>query len=141
VIRSTDAAPAHRETAARVSDPQRPDDQIDPDSRARTHLANERTYLAWFRTGLTLIALGIAAAQFLDQDIGPGVPLASILATILVTTGVLFDLIGMRRYFEGREHIEALDYRPADLSVRLTTAAAVLVGLLAIAFVWLLRIS
>lgn len=124
-----------------ASHPQRSDNAIDPDSRARTHLANERTYLAWFRTGLTLIALGIAAAQFLDQDIGPGIPLASILATILVTTGVLFVVIGMHRYFDGRQHIEALDYRPADTSIRLTTAAAVLVGVLAIAFVWLVRIS
>ena len=45
---------------------------VDPDSRARTHLANERTYLAWFRTGITLVALGLAAAQFLVPDTTSG---------------------------------------------------------------------
>jgi uncharacterized membrane protein YidH (DUF202 family) len=36
------------------------------ESRARTHLANERTFLAWLRTGISLIGLGLAAAKFLD---------------------------------------------------------------------------
>ncbi|MFI7430493.1 YidH family protein [Micromonospora sp. NPDC049836] len=33
----------------------------------RFSLANERTFLAWLRTGLALIAGGLAAAQFLPQ--------------------------------------------------------------------------
>jgi len=33
-------------------------------SRARDHLANERTYLAWHRTGLSVAALGVAVAKF-----------------------------------------------------------------------------
>jgi len=37
------------------------------ESRARTHLANERTFLAWLRTGIALISLGLAAAQFLER--------------------------------------------------------------------------
>src|SRR5687768_6340699 len=28
---------------------------------------NERTFLAWLRTGMTLVALGVAAAQFLTE--------------------------------------------------------------------------
>jgi uncharacterized membrane protein YidH (DUF202 family) len=38
------------------------------ESRARTHLANERTFLAWLRTGIALISLGLAAAQFLEPS-------------------------------------------------------------------------
>ncbi len=45
---------------------------VDSDGRAGTHLANERTYLAWFRTGLTTIALGLAAAQLLTRNVLPG---------------------------------------------------------------------
>ena len=45
---------------------------VDPDTRARTHLANERTFLAWFRTGVTLVALGIAAAELLGREGEPG---------------------------------------------------------------------
>lgn len=33
-------------------------------SRARDHLANERTFLAWVRTTLGMLALGVAFAKF-----------------------------------------------------------------------------
>ena len=48
-----------------------PGGHTDPDSRARTHLANERTFLAWLRTGLGLIVLGLAAAQFMEARSQP----------------------------------------------------------------------
>jgi putative membrane protein len=33
------------------------------DATRRTHLANERTYLAWWRTGLTALASGVAVGR------------------------------------------------------------------------------
>lgn len=111
----------------------------DADSRARTHLANERTFLAWFRTGLTLIALGIAAAQFLDRDVGAGIPVVSILATILTVTGVGLTALGAWRYQRARRRIDAAAFEPAHWSVVITTAAAIATGVLATAFVWLLN--
>jgi uncharacterized membrane protein YidH (DUF202 family) len=38
-------------------------------SVARDHLASERTYLSWLRTGLGFIALGIAIERFNQLDI------------------------------------------------------------------------
>lgn len=38
-------------------------------STARDHLASERTYLSWLRTGLGFIALGIAIERFSQLDI------------------------------------------------------------------------
>ena len=111
----------------------------DPDSRARTHLANERTFLAWFRTGLTLIALGIAAAQFLSRDVVPGIPVVRILSTVLAITGMFVVLVGARRYLEGRTHIDQADFQPAYTSILVTAGAALVTGILAIGFVWLLR--
>ena len=110
----------------------------DLDSRARTHLANERTFLAWFRTGLTLIALGLAAAQFLDREVGAGIPVVPLLATILVVTGVGFTALGAWRYQRARRRIDAAAFEPAHWSVLVTTIAASAAGALAIAFVWLL---
>ncbi len=111
----------------------------DPDSRARTHLANERTFLAWFRTGLTLIALAIAAAQFLSRDVVRGVPVVRLLSSVLAITGMLLVLVGARRYLDGRAHIDHATFRPAYASIMVTAAAALVTGLLAIGFVWLLR--
>ena len=57
------------------------------ESRARTHLANERTFLAWLRTGISLIGLGLAAAKFLDVVIR-GLPLVRGMSIIMVLTGI-----------------------------------------------------
>jgi putative membrane protein len=46
-------------------DPERP---IDPrDFTRRTLLANERTYLAWWRTGVTALAAALAAARIVPE--------------------------------------------------------------------------
>ena len=37
-------------------------------SRARDHLANERTYLAWIRTSLAVVTVGILIAEILPAD-------------------------------------------------------------------------
>ena len=60
---------------------------------ARFLLANERTLLAWVRTGLTLMAAGVAARQF-----GKGVENHRIVAAVLVLLGTLAVLAGARRY-------------------------------------------
>lgn len=39
-------------------------------STARDHCANERTFLAWLRTSLTLVSFGIALAQFFQLPSG-----------------------------------------------------------------------
>lgn len=51
----------------------------------RFSLANERTFLAWVRTGLALVAGGLVAAQFLPEL---GVPLLrEALAVVLLLLG------------------------------------------------------
>ncbi|MGH2639766.1 MAG: YidH family protein, partial [Rhabdochlamydiaceae bacterium] len=48
------------------------------DDRAKVsdNLANERTYLAWLRTGITVIALGFVVAKFglIVRELVPSVP-------------------------------------------------------------------
>jgi uncharacterized membrane protein YidH (DUF202 family) len=58
--------------------------RVDLESRARTHLANERTFLAWLRTGIALIGLGLAAAQFLERQVLPGLPLIRSMSITMV---------------------------------------------------------
>ena len=59
----------------------------------RFSLANERTYLAWTRTALALIAGGVAVLRLLaDSEI------AFIAAYILVGLGILVAIAGLRRW-------------------------------------------
>ena len=58
------------------------------DATRRTHLANERTFLAWWRTGLTALAAGIA--------LGRVVPELSTKAKALdLAGGVIFTVLGI----------------------------------------------
>lgn len=111
----------------------------DADSRARTHLANERTFLAWLRTGITLIALGLAAAQFLARDVLPEIPVVRTLATLMILMGAFTILTGLLRYRRGAVRIEAEAFRPAGRSLVIATALALAVSVLAIGFVWILH--
>ncbi|GIJ29293.1 membrane protein [Micromonospora qiuiae] len=57
----------------------------------RFSLANERTFLAWLRTGLALVAGGLAAAQFL-----PKLPLPHLREAIAVALLLLGGAVAIR---------------------------------------------
>ena len=57
----------------------------------RFSLANERTFLAWIRTGLALIAGGLACAQFL-----PPLPIARLREIIAIALLVLGGVVALR---------------------------------------------
>ncbi|HEY0001859.1 MAG TPA: DUF202 domain-containing protein [Actinoplanes sp.] len=57
----------------------------------RFSLANERTFLAWIRTGLALIAGGLACAQFL-----PPLPVQHLREVIAIVLLVLGGLVALR---------------------------------------------
>ena len=113
----------------------------DPDSRARTHLANERTYLAWFRTGITLVALGLAGAQFLAPATPSGASLVRGISLFVIGTGAFVVLVGAYRYREGRRRIDAAVFQPAAVSILVASVAGIVAALLAAIFVLLLAPS
>jgi putative membrane protein len=57
----------------------------------RFSLANERTFLAWIRTALALLAGGLACAQFL-----PPLPIAHLREIIAVTLLLLGGVVAIR---------------------------------------------
>src|SRR5829696_5123615 len=112
----------------------------DPGSRVRSHLANERTFLAWLRTGLALIVVGIGAAQFLelDRNLIPGLRTVSDFAALLILVGTLTVILGRARYMQSREQIDRAAFRPAGRSITLATALIVVIGVCSIALVYLM---
>ena len=114
--------------------------RADLDSRARSHLANERTFLAWLRTGLALIVVGIGAAQFLelDRDLIPGVRIVSDFAAMLILVGTLTVIVGRARYMQSREQIDRAQFHPAGRSITAATALIAVIGVLSIALVYLM---
>ena len=79
---------------------------VDPDPRFS--LANERTFLAWIRTAVALIAGGIAL-EALRVDLSSGMRTA--LAVTLVATGGAMTVAALRRWHQVDRAIQ--DNRPA----------------------------
>lgn len=78
------------------------DEGTEPD--ARFTMANERTFLAWSRTSLALVAAGLAIAQLLPPF--ANVPWGrSIIATPLILLGAVIATLS---YFEWKSNQRAL---------------------------------
>ena len=90
---SSDDASAARGPVRRLLDvlrgPERSLEQTGTDPDPRFTFANERTFLAWNRTALALIAAGLAAAQFLKFNLHG---LRLIIAVPLIVLGALLAL-------------------------------------------------
>jgi inner membrane protein YidH len=71
----------------------------DPDPRFS--FANERTFLAWIRTALALVAAGIGLEAFAPSLAVPG--LRQVLAGVLVLAGVVLSGMAFRRWLRSEE--------------------------------------
>jgi putative membrane protein len=66
----------------------------------RTRLANERTYLAWWRTGIAALAAGFAIGRIVPEVVdGSSWPYV-VVGTALAAAGVLAIGYGLVRYRE-----------------------------------------
>ena len=106
------------------------------DATRRTHLASERTYLAWWRTGLTALTVGIGAGKLVPAlTNGTTWPYTVIGAGFALLGIVCIAYAAVRR----REVDEALargDFvRPDDRVIALMTVLGALLGLLVLVIV------
>ena len=97
-------------------------------------LANERTFLAWNRTALALVAAGLAAGQLLDRVALPGG--RELLALLLVGLGGVVAVMSYRRW---REVEKALTQGvPPSKPALPHILAATLIGVALLCFIILL---
>jgi putative membrane protein len=109
------------------------------------HLANERTMLAWIRTAIAVMTLGVGINRFSlflveFSHVVPGGRTANVHAEHLgigmVGLGLLVMLGGTWHYIHVARSIDDETYRPARTGIVLTTLAVILLGGASLA--WLL---
>ena len=107
-------------------------------NRARDHLANERTFLAWVRTGVATIVFGFAVGRFSIalrelmkmqgyNSTTPG--LTTWLGIISTVGGVLLILAGLRRYRKTKVQLDSNTFEPAGFVIDLVSYLLGLFGL------------
>ena len=111
----------------------------DPDSRARSLLANERTFLAWIRTSVSMIAIGVAAAQFIGPEVVAEVHVVTIFSLLLVIGAIVLSILAGVQFAWTRTRINRGDYDSAMAPILLTVGITLVAGLLGVGVVLLLR--
>ncbi len=112
--------------------------------RQREHQANERTFLAWMRTSISLIGFGLAIARFglfLQQsqaqvqlaELGPN---SHTLGVSLIVVGIAIVALAAFRYNQVYWQIERVNYRPNRLLIWLVAGLIAFLGVLSLPIVW-----
>lgn len=93
------------------------------DATRRTRLANERTYLAWWRTGLTTFAVSVAAGKLVPElSSGAAWPFEAI-GVAFAVVGVLFIAYAYVRQRQVEEALARGEYAPFETRAALVFAA------------------
>ena len=99
------------------------------DALRRTRLANERTYLAWWRTGLTAFAVGLAAGKLIPELSGGAAWPYELIGTAFGVVGIIFIAFAYVRQRKVEAAIARGGYAPFDAHEGLIFAAlGVLLG-------------
>ena len=104
------------------------------------HLANERTFLAWIRTGLATITIGFVVERFglLLRELGvkgtltPIFPVhcSSLIGVTLTLFGVLMLVVALVNFLQNRRTIDNEQFHPHVNFAIVLTVIASLIGLI-----------
>jgi putative membrane protein len=105
--------------------------------KASDHLANERTYLAWIRTSISVIVFGFAVAKFGTtlreilyvrgvEDRSNGFSL--VIGIGFMAIGIAMSLMSCIRYQRTRAMLDAGTFRPANRSITALAFVAAVFG-------------
>ncbi len=109
--------------------------------RQREHQANERTFLAWLRTSISLIGFGFAIARFglflqqlqvLESSSNTATLNSQSLGVGLVILGIAVIVLAAWRYNQVFLQIERAAYRPNRWAIWLLTGVVTVLGLLSL---------
>jgi len=107
------------------------------------HMANERTFLAWIRTSIGLMAFGFVVEKFAffmkklslflgksiaDESTASSLGYSSIFGIALVAFGTIMGVLAFVRYKKVEREIDEDTYRPSLLLDILLTSLIIVMG-------------
>ena len=127
-----------QESVART--PMRRDQSIIFSKKVSDHLANERTFLAWIRTGLATITFGFVIERFglLLRELGfknqvallLPVPFSALIGISLTLLGTVMIIVALLNFLHIRRAIDVETFHPSTRFAILLTVLTGLIGLL-----------
>jgi inner membrane protein YidH len=106
------------------------------DATRRTHLASERTYLAWWRTGLTSLTVGIGAGKIVPALTSGATWPYTIAGAGYAVLGVVCIVYAAVRRREVDDALARGEFvRPDDRVISLMTVLGALLGVLVLVIV------
>jgi putative membrane protein len=111
---------------------------VENPNRARDHLANERTFLAWVRTSVAVVVFGFAIGRFaialrqlteFQGHVLKTTGLSVWMGMISILAGVAMVVAGLMRYRKTRAQLDEGKFEPAGFLVDLVTILTALFGL------------
>lgn len=110
------------------------------------HLANERTFLAWIRTSIAIMAFGFVVVKFalFVKQIGlvvtdnvdplPNRGYSALIGIVLLGVGILMALLSYFQYKRNERDLLSNTYQPSSKMSTFFTFVIILVGLLLIVY-------
>lgn len=117
----------------------------------RVHMANERTFLAWIRTSIGIMAFGFVVERFalfvrqlsllfgkevLPQSLQPH-GYSRIFGIVLVAVGTIMSLLAYVRYRKTAKQIDEDTYHPSGALDLLLTIAVLIIGIFLVCYLLL----
>ena len=106
----------------------------------RVHMANERTFLAWIRTSIAVMAFGFVVEKFslfvkqmayyMGKEASPPAPgYSSLIGILLVGLGMLMGVLAFVRYKRVERQIDDDTYAPSPVLSVLLAISVIVIGL------------
>ena len=115
----------------------------------RVHMANERTFLAWIRTSIGIMAFGFVVEKFalfikqmslilgnanIENVSPPSHGYSAIVGIFLVGLGTLMGLLAFVRYKKVERQIDEDTYQPSSILDILLTISVLAVGIFLVVY-------
>jgi len=105
----------------------------------RVHMANERTFLAWIRTSVAIMAFGFVVEKFSlfvkqmayylgKETVPPPQGYSSMIGIVLVGLGVVMSVLAYIRYKKVERQIDDDSYQPSAILSVLLALSIIAVG-------------